>query len=261
MINQHTPPLMGTLAWAKNSNARLTESEKIKLAKNAASLQAEAVFDEFRNRLGFLNPPAIDIDLLTPPDSKLVRDAEEFARELYDDILWNHCVRTYYFGSLVAAFDGIKFDRELFYAAALCHDAGANQEKAGSIETCCFAHSGGQLTHDHLLFKGHSAETATRVGDAISTHMNLYVPVSEYPAESTLVSVGATCDVIGAYVRRIEVSTLKNVVGRWPRAGVSEAFAGFLGSKHMDDSRTATLVLMGAFESSGAHPIESILGV
>ncbi len=40
------------------------------------------------------------------------------------DIVLAHSLRTYYFGALVAAFDKIKFDREVFYAAAVCHDVG-----------------------------------------------------------------------------------------------------------------------------------------
>jgi hypothetical protein len=259
MNTDQTKPLMGTLAWAKKSNGQLTDAEKIKLSKNVASLQAEMIFDEFRNRLGLIKTAPIDIDLLLPVDSKLVRNAEEFARELYDDVLWNHCMRSYYFGALVAAFEGIGYDRELFYTAAICHDTGANQDAGGLVRNCCFAHSGGQLTHDHLLINGHSDHIATSVGDAISTHMNLYVPISEYPAISTLTAIGATCDVMGAYARRIDAGTLGEVVNRWPRAGLSETFGAFLGSKHMDNSRTDTLVSMGAFASNGPNLIDTIL--
>ena len=201
--------------------------------------------------------------ILTPSrrqNSKLVRDADAFAREVYDEVLWAHCVRTYYFGLLVAAFDDIKCDRELFYAAAICHDAGANQGAGGPVKACCFAHSGGRLTYNRLCADGHGDGTALRVADAISTHMNLYVPQSAYPAESTLTAVGATCDVIGSYVRRIELSTLAAVVDRWPRTGLLEAFGAFLTSEHLEDSRTDVLGKMRAFEGGGVHPIEAALG-
>ncbi len=125
--------LMGTLAWCKQSGGRLSASEKEALARNAALLQAEIIFDEFRTHLGLLSPGMIDMDILAPPETTLTRDADEFARSLYGDVIWNHCVRTYYFGALVAAHDGLTFDREIFYAAAICHDAGTNQEKAGPV--------------------------------------------------------------------------------------------------------------------------------
>ncbi len=126
------------------------------------------------------------------------------------------------------------------------------------ISSCCFAHSGGRLTHDHLLQHGH-AEVALRVGDAISTHMNIFVPLSEYPAESTLTAVGASCDVLGAWVRRINPKTLAAVVERWPRTGVLETFGAFFSQKHLENSRSAILGLMGAFAGGGSHPVEDIL--
>ena len=253
-----TASLMGTLAWADRTGGRLSADEKIALARNLASLRAEIVFDEARYRLGLLRPTRIELDTLTPPDTKLVRDADEFARSVYSDVLWAHCLRTYYFGAQVAAFDGIKFDRELFYAAAICHDVGVNEDVAGPVAACCFAHSGGRLTCERLSGKGHG-ELAVRVGDAISTHMNLIVPPDQYPSESTLVAVGATCDIFGAYVRRIELTTLAATVERAPRTGLFEAFGPFLTKPHLDDSRTALLVQMGAFDSNGTHPIESVL--
>jgi hypothetical protein len=216
------------------------------------------LFDEARYRLGLLRPPRIELDTLAPPDTQLVRDADEFARSVYSNVLWAHCLRTYYFGAQVAAFDGIKFDPELFYAAAICHDVGVNEEVAGPVAACCFAHSGGRLTCERLSGKGHG-QSAVRVGDAISTHMNLYVAPDQYPPESALVAVGATCDIFGAYVRRIEPTTLAATVERAPRTGLFEAFGAFLGKPHLDESRTALLMQMGAFDNHGPHPVERVL--
>lgn len=249
---------MGNLAWAQRTQGRLSGDEKVALVRNYASLRAEMVFDEARQRLGLLNPPQIDLESLTPPDSKLVRDADDLARGVYNDVLWAHCLRTYYFGALVAAHDGIQYDHELFYAAAICHDAGVNEDAASPVEACCFAHSGGRLTRDKLMEKGH-VDQAVSVGDAISTHMNLVVPLGAYPAESTLVAVGATCDIFGAYVRRIARPTLQATVDRAPRTGLFEAFGPFLSKAHLDDSRTSLLVQMGAFDPTDEHPIEAVL--
>ncbi|QKD19140.1 phosphohydrolase [Mesorhizobium sp. NZP2077] len=246
------------MAWADRTGGRLSADEKIALARNLASLRAEIVFDEARYRLGLLRPAKIELDILTPPDTQFVRDADEFARSACSDVLWAHCLRTYYFGAQVAAFDGIKFDRELFYAAAICHDVGVNEDVGGPVAACCFAHSGGRLTCERLANKGHG-EWSVRAGDAISTHMNLVVPPDQYPSECTLVAVGATCDIFGAYVRRIEPMTLAATVERAPRTGLFEAFGPFLAKPHLDDSRTALLVQMGAFESNGTHPVESVL--
>jgi hypothetical protein len=71
--------------------------------------------------------------------------------------------------------------------------------------------------------------------------------------------VGATCDVIGAYARRIHPEVLSRIVERWPRTGLMDTFGPFLGAIHLQDSRTDILVQMGAFENHGEHAIEALL--
>ena len=148
-----TAARMGTLAWAEQTGGRMSADENIVLARNYASMRAEMVFDEARHRLGLIHPAEIELDTLTPPGTRLVRDADEFARSVYPNVLWAHCLRTYYFGAQVAAFDGIKFDRELFYAAAICHDVGINEGVAGPVAACCFAHSGAAQPARHFPAK------------------------------------------------------------------------------------------------------------
>ncbi|HEU4409279.1 MAG TPA: DJ-1/PfpI family protein [Polyangiaceae bacterium] len=252
--------LMGTMAWCELRGGRLTEAEKSELARGVAALRAEMSFDDLRHRLGLLRPAPIDLDALAPPDSKLVRDATEFGREIYDDVLWRHCLRTYYFGALIAAYDGLAFDREVLYAAALCHDAGLNEAVAGPLSACCFAHGGGRVSRERLLACGHAPEVADRVADAVSTHLNLHVPAGLYPAESALTAAGAVCDVLGARARRIAPETLARLVERWPRAGMADALARAAASRHPADTRPALLLQMGAFEGGGTHPIEAALG-
>ena len=72
-----TASRMGTLARGNRTAGRLSADEKIALARNLASLRAEMVFDEARYRLGLLRPTRIELDALTPPDTKLVCDADD----------------------------------------------------------------------------------------------------------------------------------------------------------------------------------------
>lgn len=48
-----------------------------------------------------------------------------------------HSERTYCFGALLAACDGLKLDKELFYLGCILHDLGlseAHKEDLGSLE-------------------------------------------------------------------------------------------------------------------------------
>ena len=97
-------------------------------------------------------------------------------------------------------------------------------------------------------------------GSSFPTHMNMLVPADDYPVENSLTAVGATCDVIGSYVRRVHLEVLFKVVGRWPRTGLMDTLGPSLDAPHLQDSRTAVLVQMGAFENHGEHRIEVLLG-
>ncbi|WP_394828763.1 HD domain-containing protein [Pendulispora albinea] len=252
-------PLLGTMEWCQRTGDRMSTTEKIELARYVASLKAEMCFDEMRHRLGLLRPAAVDLDTLAPPDTRLVRDAEAFGLEIYDESVLTHCLRTYYLGALVAAHDGIAFDREVFYAAAICHDAGLTAV-AGPLSACCFAHASGRIARERLGADGHPDPVVSRIADAISTHLNLFVPPSQYPAESALTAMGATCDILGAYVHRIEPGTLKKLVERYPRIGFLTALARAGSGHHPEDTRPSVLLAMGAFDR-GTQGIEEVIGV
>ena len=58
------------------------------------------------------------------PDSQIAREATELVRQHEPEILFNHSVRVYVFGSMKGTRQNIKFDPELLYVAALFHDLG-----------------------------------------------------------------------------------------------------------------------------------------
>ncbi|GEP12390.1 HD domain-containing protein [Methylobacterium gnaphalii] len=54
----------------------------------------------------------------------LAREAVELVREHASDLLFNHSVRVFVFGAMRGVRDGLTFDSELLYVAALFHDLG-----------------------------------------------------------------------------------------------------------------------------------------
>ena len=64
---------------------------------------------------------SIDPASLVPPDSALARDAEVAAQDLLTPALRNRSSRAYTWGAAIAALQGITFDRELLYLAAMFH--------------------------------------------------------------------------------------------------------------------------------------------
>ncbi len=58
------------------------------------------------------------------PDGKLAREATALVRDTEPSLLFNHSTRVYYFGSLAGRRQGLKFDPEMLYIAAMFHDMG-----------------------------------------------------------------------------------------------------------------------------------------
>ena len=169
-------PTFGTLEWGKKNNGVLTRTERVQFLRNMAFLAAREVTDVIRAKLGLLKPVNLDFSDLTPPDTRIAKDAEEFARDTHTQDLLSHGYRTYYFGAMIAAYRKLKYDKEVYFSAAILHDIGLTESRISPLTQCCFGVSGGHQAHDFLLSKDHPAAKAQIVGDAIPAHLNLHPP-------------------------------------------------------------------------------------
>ncbi|MFT3925294.1 MAG: hypothetical protein QM778_22340 [Myxococcales bacterium] len=228
---------MGKLAWGRRTNGVLSQREAKQLLRGVIRVQARDLFDRVRRKLGLLRPADIELADLEPPDSKLSADARTLAESSQPRALLLHCWRTYYFGVLIAKYDRMDFDPELFFAASMLHDIGMTAATKAPRTACCFAVSGAIHAYEQLTARGHAPLTATRIGDAISLHMNLDVGV-DCGAEAFMLARGAVCDVFGAGLARISTPSVQAVIGRCPR----EDLRGVLFvTDHLAGTRTALL--------------------
>src|SRR5258705_8298407 len=170
----------GSVAWGESSKGVLNEHEKIHVVENLKFVMNQEQLDTDRRRLGLLNPRSIPIETLNPPDSKIVVDALTYAEETHVVSLLRHSWRTYYFGALIASHDGIEFDRELGFTAAILHDLGLTASANPQPCDCCFAISGGLQARDFLFKAGHSRVHSDGVAHAISVHLDIHVSVVEH---------------------------------------------------------------------------------
>lgn len=215
--------LMGTLAWGEGGTGRLCARERLALVRNLAFVQCREQVDAMCWHLGLLKPRPIKLDELAPPENALVNDALQLAEETHDTALLYHSWRTYFFGALIAAHEGIAFERSVFFAASILHDIGLTRTHEPDACHCCFALSGGQRAAAHLRNAGAFCHVAEKVGDAIALHLNAWVSRRLHGAEAHLVSRGAVCDLFGAGRRRIHPQNLDEVHATYPRDGVIEA--------------------------------------
>jgi HD-GYP domain-containing protein (c-di-GMP phosphodiesterase class II) len=62
------------------------------------------------------------IAVIKIPDSALAGDATAFVRDTESDLLYDHSVRVFVFGSLQGQRRGLAYDPELLYVGAMFHD-------------------------------------------------------------------------------------------------------------------------------------------
>jgi hypothetical protein len=216
-------PVFGTLEWGKKNNGVLTRTERLHFLRNMAFLAAREVTDVVRTKLGLLKPVNLELSDLTPPDTRMVKDAEELARDTHTQDLLSHAYRSYYFGAMIAAYRKLKYDSEVYFTAAILHDIGLTESRIAPLKQCCFAVSGGRQARDFLLNKDHPAVKAQIVGDAISAHLNLHLPVRKYGAVASLVAKGAVCDLFGFEKRRLPEKFKSDLLRTYPAGDLQAA--------------------------------------
>jgi hypothetical protein len=170
------------------------------------------------------------ISNIKAPDSKVVRDAEELARTVSNDMLFNHVMRCYWFSELFAQKHGIKVDGELMFLSSVLHDLGLTPHAPGPHR---FEIEGAGAARKFLVDNGVSLDRAQKVWDNIALHtwdINLFRDDT-----SRMMELGVLYDVIGVPDAGLDATDVAEVVRRYPRlkfkAGFNEALERELDAK------------------------------
>ena len=101
------------------------------------------------------------------PHSTIVRQAEQLARSVSTDLLFNHVMRCYWFAELFAQQEGAKIDSELMFLSAVLHDLGLTDYAPGQHR---FEVEGAGAARAFLTENGVSQDRAQLVWDNIALH-------------------------------------------------------------------------------------------
>ena len=201
----------GSLEWARATKGHLTGFERL------SQFWASAVFQLRASRR---RPPGFrddDVELAlretTLPDTPLVAACHSLVESLGPPALVGHVVRTYVWGTLLGLRDGLRWDHELFAAAALLHDVALARRRH---DFTCFAHDGAEQSLTFLEAHGIAGARRNLIADAISLHLRVEVPTS-LGVEAHLVHAGAGVDVAGTRVSNLSPPVRRAVLERHPR--------------------------------------------
>lgn len=210
---------MGSPAWVARTKGSLSLRDQVRFARAAVAREVLALPAAMRR-----GGPGRVLDAdRTPPDTRLARAVEQIAGSALPAPLLGHSIRTWLWGGMLAEVDGIRYDDELLYVAALLHDLGLAPEHRPGREAGCFAVHGAAEARAFLLDAGADPEYAGRAADAIAAHFNVNVPL-DWGAEAHLLHGGAHVDVVGRRLGEIAPASVLRVLEREPRTGFADCF-------------------------------------
>jgi hypothetical protein len=220
---------IGTLAWARRSGGRLSAGERFAYARATIARTLRSETGRALRRLGFAGPKQVALALaeIPLPGTPIAGAAAALCTELSTPALANHCHRTYLWGALLAARDGVSCDAELFYVASLLHDLGLTERFAPQGPVACFALSGAEAAERFARREGWTTLRAETLAEAICLHLNPKVGIEE-GAEAHLLRQGSGLDVVGLRFGEVAAATRAEVLGRHPRIGMSKELAATL---------------------------------
>jgi hypothetical protein len=158
------------------------------------------------------------------PDSRLARQAEELVRASSPPFLANHCFRSHAWAVTLAERDGIRFDAELLYVAALLHDLGLVAEFDSGR---CFELDSAAAAADLAAATGWSRERREALAEAIRLHVALEGELGDGP-ETYLLWHATGLDVVGHRYRDLDRRTIESVVAQYPPLDFKRGFTDLL---------------------------------
>jgi hypothetical protein len=135
------------------------------------------------------------------------------------EFLVNHAARTFYFGALIGNARGLSFAHELLFLACALHDLGLTELHMGPLP---FELQGAEAARKVLADAGLEGGRVSTVWDGIAMHPT---PLADFkPPEVSLVSAGASADVLGSDLERISPGAVAEVISVFPRLDFKRQF-------------------------------------
>ena len=151
-------------------------------------------------------------------DTPLVRDAIELARNSSEAYLFNHVMRSWLFGVLIAEGAKPAPDPELLAVSAILHDLGLTDHYSAEDR---FEVDGANAARSFLKERGIPAHQIQLVWDAIALHTTRSIALHKEP-EVAMTHSGIAVDVIGAGLDRIPQDKVRAILAEFPRLSMKK---------------------------------------
>ncbi|GHA81690.1 cyanamide hydratase [Streptomyces tendae] len=198
----------------------------------------------------------ISLDALPVPGTAAAAAALDVATAHLSPALLNHSLRAYFWAAARGTADGVPFDPELLYVAALFHDIGL--VPVFDSHTVAFEEAGGHVARVFAAGAGWPAERRARLSDVIVRHMWPRVDVATDPEGHLLARATAT-EIVGTEADAYPPRFRDEVLDRCPRLDLAASFLACFQdqAKRKADSSAAGAVRSGLADRVAVNPLDS----
>jgi hypothetical protein len=245
------PDRIGTLAWLRHSQGRLSLRERLQLMQLALGPALRGMASARWARV--LPGAPTDLAPLQArlqarlPDTPAVAQALQAMAELGHTGVLQHSWRCHWWAMAFGAAGQHQVDEEVLLVASLMHDLGL-ADRAGAQASGCACFTGHSVDMAMRLTRQHGwTEARTQaVGEAITLHMNGHVDLAQ-GVEAHLLQQATACDVIGARLAQLPPRYRQQVLSAHPRGDFDAQFAAFMAGqvREQPGSRAAWMHLLG----------------
>src|ERR1700723_2834944 len=155
------------------------------------------------------------------PDTAVIRDAIDLSRSASEPFLFNHAMRSWLFGVLLAESAERAPDPELLAIATILHDLGLTDRYTAEDR---FEVDGANAARSFLKGRGISTQQMQVVWDAIALHTTRSIALHKEP-EVAMTHSGITADVLGAGLDRIPQDKQGAIVDEFSRLALKNGRA------------------------------------
>lgn len=186
-----------------------------------ANLQAQQAARRSMRTLHINSPKNLAFESLKPPDTEAVKRAAQLCRDFSDDVLFNHCMRSYYFAMAIFQHYGLTktLDVEAAFVAMAFHDFGLTEEGRSNAEDLKleFEIRGARKCYKCAVKDlGYKPEKAKVLYEAIRLHTSMG-RAEKGTDIGKFVNFGSVCDVIGYHIEDVHKKTKNSIIEEFPR--------------------------------------------
>ena len=191
-----------------------------RLAFHLVRLTLESNLKAVARALGIGRPQRIAVTDLVPPETRLTREAAEWANDVCPPLLLDHGRRGFLFADAIGRHLHWSYDREILYLGCLLHDLGlAPRFDTGGA----FERDGADAAAEFLSARGLAGGRLRLLREVIELHDAVH-RAHHANRETALGHFGIGVDVIGYRKEDVHADTIREIVDQHPRGDFRREF-------------------------------------